>query len=516
MSHLEKQKRSREVIQALEAATTILLQIQQGEAGTGYITPYASGSMIPNPTGQLHMNAYGNAYGPPYPNHPAYGMAYGPPVGVNLSNYASPYANPLVTHPVSYASPYFNPVNQPPATYASPYANPVIPNQASGSGLVGSSHNQTNKHDGHETRHDNQEALTPHQDATDVVGQTRKGDDEATGRDLSNEEKDASKASKETNDQGVSNGKEEPSKACDKATGRGVSKVNGEASNVVDLDETGLDDANKQDNISKDDETSSDDDLTDDELITAKTDSQKIAPPAENHKLFTGERLGDFTSRENIDWLLTMSNGGKIPRPKKKTRRSSPSRTSSFYADAKVETEVSRIINQIVFYKDWRGHPGGAPKHFFYASAEGQRLAAELSRLMAVAKPVVNTIVPLAESQARLRFYQQLQSRAIKEKRDREIQEGMRRYYGPPIQMQQWFPPPPGHPAERFPIPRSLPSNGPMEFPFVRRGNVIAAPPGGRNIEEEKKAETYGYPPMPGSRPGDSQQGQKRKRAARH
>lgn len=511
MSHPEEQKKSREIIQALEAATTVLLQIQQGEAATGYITPYASGSMISNPTGQLHMNSHGTAvYGPPYPNHSTYGMAYGPPVGANLNNYTSPYVNPLAAHPGSYASPYSNPVKQPPASYASPYANPLVPDQASGPGLVGSGHNQANKHGGHEIHQNDTEALTTHQDAIEAVIQAKKGNDETVGRDISDGEKDASR---EAHDQGVNNEKEGTSKACDEATGRAVSNEKEEASNVVDLDETGLDDANKQDSSSKVDEPDSNDDLTGDDLVTAKTDNQSIAPPAKNHKLFTGERLGDFTSRENIDWLLTVGNGGKIPTPRKKTRYS---RNSSFQADVKVQTEVSRIINQIMLCKDWRGYAGATPKQLFYASAEGQRLAVELKRLMAIAEPMVNTIVPSAESQARLRFYQQLESRAIKEKRDCEIQEGMNRYYGAPVQMQQWVPPPVESSVVQFPDPPALPSNVPMEGPVVRRGNVIAAPPGGRNIEEEKKAETYGYPPLPGSRPGDSQPGQKRKRAARH
>lgn len=490
-SHPEKQKRSQEVTQALEAATTVLVQIQQGEAGTGYITPYANGSMIPNPIGQGLPTTYGG-YGPPYPGHPTYGMAYGPPVGAHLNNYASPYANPVATHLGSYASPYFNSVNQPPANYASPYANPVVPNQASGSGLVSSSDNQANKHDGLETYHDDKKARTPYQDTSGAVIEANIECVEAVGQDKSNEKEDASKASDEANGEDLSNEKEK-------------------AKSVVDLEETAVDDAKKKDSSGDEDEASKDDDL-----MKAKTDNQNIAPPAENHKLFTGERLGDFTSMESIDWLLTMGNGGEIPTPSKKAKMSSPSGSSSSQADAKVQTEASRIISDIMLFKDWRGYPGGTMKQFFYASTEGQRLASELKRLMAIAKPVVNTIIPRAESQARLRFYQQLEGRAIREKRDREIQEGINRRYGAPVPMQQWVPPPVGFPVTGFPVPPPLPSNGPIQDQFIRRGNVIAAPPGGRNKEEEKKAETYGYPPLPGSRPGCSQQSQKRKRAARH
>lgn len=508
MSHAERQKPSQEVIPALEAATRVLVQIQQGEAGTDYVAPYASGSMIPNHTGQIRMNSYGTAHGPPCPDHPTYGMGYGPPVGLNLNNYASPYANPVAAHPGNYASPYSHPVNPPPANYASPYANPVVPNQASGSG-VGSGDNPANKHDGGETNHDDRETHTPHQDIIEAATEANRRHVEAAGQDISNEGEDASKASKEADDQDVSNEKEETNKVSAEANGQGISNEKMEASNAVDLGATDVDDAHKQ-------ETSIDGDLTDDDLMTAKSDNQSVAPPAEDHKLFTGERLGDFTSTENIDWLLTMGNGGIIPTSSKKTGTSFPSTISSSQVDAKIQTEVSRIIYEIMSCKDWRRYPGGTTKQHFYASAEGQRLAVELRRLMPITKLVVNTIIPLAESQARLNFYQQLESRAIREKRDREIQEDIDRYYGAPVQMQRWGPPPVGLPVLGFPVPPPLPSNALSAVPFIRRGNVIAAPPGGRNIEEEKIAETYGYPPMPGSRPGDTQRGQKRKRAARH
>lgn len=511
----EKQKRSQKVTQALEAATTVLLQIQQGEAGTGYVTSYTSGSMIPNPTGQQHMPNHGTVFGPPHSDYHAYGMMHAPPIGANLNNYASPYFNPVATHPSSYASPYSNPVNRPPASYASPYANPVVLNQTSGSGLVASVGNQASKHGGSEAHHEDEKALTPRQHNMEVPNQDYKVNDAAAGQDISNEGDDASGAGKEADDQGISNEKEETSKPCDEATGQGVSNQMEKTSRAGDSDETEFELPNKQGSSSKEDnETSSDDDLTDDDLtdedlVTAKVDNQNITPPAENHRLFTGERLGDFSTTENIDWLLTIGNGGKIPRSSKKTRMESPSESSSSPVDNMIQTKVSMIIDQIMLCKDLRGY--GTPRQLFYASAEGQRLAAELRRLMTIAKPVVNAIMPRAESQARLRFYQQLESRARVEERDRAFQANINRYYGPPFHMQQWVPPPGGFPAVSLPIPPPLPSNGPMQAPFVRRGNVIAAPPGGRNIEEEKKAETYGYPPTPGSRPGGSQRGQKRK-----
>ena len=469
--------------------------------------------MFSHPTGHRHLTSYGTPYGLPYPNPPTHGVAYGPPMAPNLNNYASPYVTPLAPHPNNYASPYSNTLNQPPANYASPYANPTVPDEASGFGLGGSCICQTNSHDGHERHYNNKEIHTSEPDVSTT--EAKKGNGKAASQGISNKEGDTRMSSKENDQLAVSKGKEEKGEAYDKADGQGTSNEKEVVGSPVDLDDTYVDDLKRPESGNENHEASSDNGSTDDDLPVAKPDDRNFPPPAEDHKLFTGERLGDFSSMENIDWLLTMGNGGKIPKPSKKRRTPSPPTIAPSQADEKVQMEVNKIIDEIMLYKDWRGHLGATPKQLFYASVEGQRLVAELMRLMAIAKPVVNTAVPLAEGEARLKFYQQLESRAVKEKQDREAQQGINRFYGAPVQIQHWVPPPVGLPAVQFYVPPPLPSNEPMEVPFVRRGNVIAAPPGGRNMEEEKKAETYGYPPMPGSRPGDSQQGQKRKKAAR-
>ena len=481
-----------------------------------------------NSTGPSQMTGYGAAYGLPHPEQPPYGMGYGSPVGLNLSNYAPPFTNPMPIHPNSYASPLVNsiPTNAnnyaspySDQNYASPYANPVRLNQVNGSGLVRGGDNQAKKQDGHESQHGNKEAYGPHQEIIGVAFKSGKGTDRSIGQDIRTQDQNAHKATRKAGDQDINKGEQEMSKACDEADSQAVSKQYYEGSNAIDLGKTNVGEGKKQNSGSDVVQKGSDNDLTDDDLDKSKTNNHSVAPPSEDHKLFTGERLGDFTTMENIDWLLTVGNGGKVPRPSKKIRMSSPDQSLSSpasKADAEVQTEVSMIVNQIMAYNGWRGHPGGTMKQYFYASAEGQQLANDLRRFMAIAKPVVNTIIPRAEGQARLAFYRQLEIRAMREKRDREFQAGINRYYVPPIQMQQWGPPPVGFPGPTFPISPQLPSNGPAQAPLIRRGNVIAARPGGRNVEEEEKAETYGYPPLPGSRPGGSQRGQKRKIAARH
>ena len=492
----------------------ILVQIQQGESGAGYVTPYASGSMVSNPAVQRHPTSQNMSYGPQYPNNLTYGMAYGPPVGANFTNYASPYAPPPAMHPNSYASPYSNPVNQSPSNYASPYANPMVATQVIEPLPVSSVRNQANKYDGHETHHDNKEVHTSRRSISGA--EAKKGNDGAASHYIDNQGEDATKSSNQADEQGMRDIGDETSQAYDQATCQGVNTGKDVASNIVDCDEVNVNNVQEQDKGTEDGKTCIDDDLTDDELHAEKPNDSKITPPAKDHRLFTGERLGDFTTQEKIDWLLIMSNGGKIPRPSKRKMKNPPSPIPSSPTDTMVQMEVYKIIDGIMQYKHWRGHSLGTPRQLFYASAEGQRLAVELRRQMAIAKPIINTIISSAESRARLRLYQQLESRAIKEKRDSEIQRGMTRFYGGPVLTQQFVPPPTLLPPIQFPVQPPMPVNGPMKPPFVRRGNVIAAPPGGRNFEEEKKAETYGYPPTPGSRPGGSEGGHIRKKARRH
>ena len=386
----------------------------------------------------------------------------------------------------------------------------MVPGSA---GPVVGGHHEVSLHDGDEIRHDIKEAHTSKLDAIKTKAIDRNGDGAAQHI---NRQKEATRmSSKKADGLSISNDKEDERKAGDEANRRGITNGKEMVDNFAKMDETNSGESENQHHSDADAEKCSNKDLTDNDLPVMKPDDKNVTPPADDHKLFTGERLGDFSSVEKIDWLLTMGNGGKIPTPRKKRTIKSPSTSSPSQADDKVQTEVNKIVDEIMLCKGWAGHPGATPKQLFYASVEGQRLAAELRRLVSIAKPVVNTIIPKAESQARLRFYQQLESRATKEKRDCVIPRGFNHFHRPPSQVQNWIPPVTAA-AFQFPMPPPLPSNGPMEVPFVRRGNVIAAPPGGRNIEEEKKAETYGYPPTPGSRPGDSQKGQKRKRPGKH
>lgn len=143
-----------------EAGQKVRQRLNAAEASSSQSSPSSSRTNSNNPP---PTNASQNVYGPLHLVDPSHGMAYVPPKVANLNNLASPYAKPLITRPCSHGLPNFNPVNQPPANQVSPYASSMISNQISGSGLVGSDHNQANKHNGHGTHDSDKEAHTPHQ-----------------------------------------------------------------------------------------------------------------------------------------------------------------------------------------------------------------------------------------------------------------------------------------------------------------------------------------------------------------
>ena len=162
--------------------------------------------------------------------------------------------------------------------------------------------------------------------------------------------------------------------------------------------------------------------------------------------------------------------------------------------DKAIQAIVDRIINDVMAKNDhWRNLPPGSSQAAFYQSDDGQRLAAELKLCMTVAAPKINTILPKEQSYATSNFYAHLSSRAYI-RNIGGINPTHTSAYGYPAQMNYNML---GVPAAFQPAPPP-----PQPEPFVPRGNVMAPPPGGGNFEENRKVREFGYPPLPGSRPG--------------
>lgn len=222
--------------------------------------------------------------------------------------------------------------------------------------------------------------------------------------------------------------------------------------------------------------------------------------------------LKDLHIAKQADVLLVAANGGHLPAQGVRSPWS-PGFQSEYDSDATISepsisgtdnsrdlrygqtsdgailSHVNDIVNRI---KGFQNPPQGTVHHtardVFYQSAEGQRLASELQRLVKPALPKVNTLVSSKEITAMLDFYRKLSSRASMRAREKK-QKAM--YQGKPTRGSQTQ-----HRAHGGMYPLPLP------LPFPERGNVML-PPIGRSFSEEKKMEGYGFPGgSVGGRPG--------------
>lgn len=237
-----------------------------------------------------------------------------------------------------------------------------------------------------------------------------------------------------------------------------------------------------------------------------------------------------LSSALNIDNFLALANGGVPPGPDDDSNDSdhddtihiskstaldappSPADTideSLSRADEDIQALVNNIANGLMRSEEAPNQaPPGNPYAAFYSTMNGKQLGAELKRLVAVAHPEVNAIMPREQIQAAHLFYTHLVSRAHT-RNAANIRQAQVNHHAAFAASNQWgqavYPPPPpkGYMVQWHDSFTGAPSQppGPMGQSFVPRGNVIA-PPAVRNMEQERKIATYGFPPKPGRRPG--------------
>lgn len=237
-----------------------------------------------------------------------------------------------------------------------------------------------------------------------------------------------------------------------------------------------------------------------------------------------------LSSAMNIDNFLALANGGVPPGPNDDSNDSdhddtihiskvtaldappSPADTideSLSRADEDIQALVNNFANGLMRSEEPPTRvPPGNPYAAFYSTMNGKQLGAELRRLVAVAQPEVNAIMPREQIQAAHLFYTHLVSRAHT-RNAATIRPAQVSHYtnfaGPNQWGQAMYPPPPpkGYMVQWHDSFTGAPSQPPPSVgqPFVPRGNVIA-PPAVRNVEEEQKVATFGFPPKPGRRPG--------------
>ena len=176
--------------------------------------------------------------------------------------------------------------------------------------------------------------------------------------------------------------------------------------------------------------------------------------------------------------------------------------------DGDVSAMLERIIGELMAERDANQSPGyfenrpglsiNPPrKTSIHGSSTAKEQAAALKRLLDHAGVSINTIISAKQSIATSQLYAHLSSRANRfPTSGGGINPSHASAYGTTAQMTQRMLARPRTSTEVLQT-ASLPS----------RGNILGPPVRARNAAEAKKVQEYGFPPLPGSRPG-----QKRKR----
>ena len=157
--------------------------------------------------------------------------------------------------------------------------------------------------------------------------------------------------------------------------------------------------------------------------------------------------------------------------------------------DGDINATVQRLVTELT------ADESGGRDHFGFPIATSLAdKAAALLRLVAEARISKNRILPAAQAHATSQLYAHLSSRAHKFPTSGGINPDHASAYGNTAQMTQRM------------LARPVNVAPPLQAaPSASRGNVVGPPARGsrgRSSEEVKKIREYGYPPLPGSRPG--------------
>lgn len=210
--------------------------------------------------------------------------------------------------------------------------------------------------------------------------------------------------------------------------------------------------------------------------------------------------------QSQIDALLTLANGGSLTDddddntiadgPDSVSQQ--PDQTSTPQPDSDITATLQLIVSQLMAERNGdnghlqRGFPMTTSQADRYGSNSAKDQAATLQSLFHQAGVSINTIMPAAQSHATSQLYARLSNRARSSTpMGGGINPAHASAYGNTAQMNQ----------------RMLARPGVFSKPLQQvnsssRGNVVGPPLRARNAEEMKKVKSYGYPPLPGSRPG--------------
>lgn len=202
-------------------------------------------------------------------------------------------------------------------------------------------------------------------------------------------------------------------------------------------------------------------------------------------------------TKSQIDALLEFANGGSLMdndddssvRDARDDTTETGEGETTPQPDIDINATLQRIITELT-----ADESGDRDKLGFPLATSQADKAAALQRLFAEAGISINTILPAAQSHATSQLYAHLSSRAHKFPTSGGINPVHASAYGNTAQMTQRM------------LARPVNGSQPLQAePSASSGNVAGQPARGtrgKSVEEVRKIREYGFPPLPGSRPG--------------
>lgn len=244
---------------------------------------------------------------------------------------------------------------------------------------------------------------------------------------------------------------------------------------------------------------------------TPKTNG--AGPPSSSKQEVNGHGL----DQSQIDALLALANGGSLTDDEDDKTIADPDELNAEQLDVSdipqtdgdITATLQRIINQLMAERDGgqsandrRDVPTTAAVLEPYGSQSVRDQAATLQSLFSQAGVSINTIMPREQSHATSQLYAHLSSRARSSTPSGGINPAHASAYGNTAQMQQRMLAKPGifgqaHHSQTHPL---------QAVSSTSRGNVVGPPARPKNPEELMKIKCYGFPPLPGNRPGVKKQ----------
>ena len=227
---------------------------------------------------------------------------------------------------------------------------------------------------------------------------------------------------------------------------------------------------------------------------TTRSNGGQVKELIEQNNLDKATSTEPNLTKSQIDALLALANGGSLMDNRdddsvQDDAAMAEDLETSPQLDSDINATLQRIITELT-----ADESGGRDQLGFPLATSQADKAATLQRLFMEAGISINTILPAAQAHATSQLYAHLSSRAHKFPTSGGINPAHASTFGNTAQMTQRM------------LARPVNVAPPLQAsPSASRGNVVGPPARstrGRSVEEVKKIREYGFPPLPGSRPG--------------